>query len=153
MKWNSEFALQFRQKLTAVGRAVFERLLKEQGIMSIDQAKIEAEEITKAKAQAEERQKFAVFVIVLLVVLAIVSKDASPPRPARFALLLIPKRNREHLIGDLDEEYRTVVLPEYGRFWAGFWYWGQTFWAIGPYLWKGLKRVVGWAAVIKLIGG
>src|SRR5437763_1135374 len=112
MKWNSEFALQCRQKLTALGRGIFKRLLREQGIMSIEQAKIEAEEVTKAKAQAEERQKFAVFVIVLLVVLAILSKDASPPRPARFALLLIPKRNREHLIGDLDEEYRTVVLPE-----------------------------------------
>src|SRR5947209_376105 len=31
-----------------------------------------------------------------------------------FALLLIPKRNREHVIGDLEEEYRTTVLPQYG---------------------------------------
>jgi hypothetical protein len=67
--------------------------------------------------------------------------------------LLIPKRNREHLIGDLDEEYRTVLLPEYGRFWAGLWYWGQTFWAIGPYLFRGLKTALGWAAIVKLIGG
>lgn len=77
----------------------------------------------------------------------------SPPRSAQFLLLLIPKRNREHLIGDLEEEYRTIVLPEYGRFWAGLWYWGQTLGAIGPYLWSGLKRVLGWAAIAKLIGG
>ena len=73
-------------------------------------------------------------------------------RSAQFALLLIPKRNREHLIGDLEEEYRTLVLPQYGQFWAGLWYWAQTSWAIGPYLWMGVKRLLGLATILKLIG-
>lgn len=80
-------------------------------------------------------------------------KGQVSPRAPRFALLLIPKRNREHLIGDLEEEYQTVVLPVYGPFRAGLWYWAQTLWAIGPYLWQGFKRVLGWAAIVKLIGG
>jgi hypothetical protein len=86
MKRNSEFARHCGLKLKGVGRAIFERLLREQGIMSIEQAKIEAEEMAKANAQAEEQQKAVAIVILLLVVLAILSKDASPPGPARFAL-------------------------------------------------------------------
>ena len=35
------------------------------------------------------------------------------------------KKNREHLIGDLEGKYRAKVLPEYGRFWVRLWYWEQ----------------------------
>src|SRR5262249_48174418 len=75
-----------------------------------------------------------------------------PPRFAQFALLLIPKRNREHLVGDLDEEYRTIALPQQGRFWARVWYWEQAVLALGFYLWPLLKRVLGLAAIWRVIG-
>jgi hypothetical protein len=75
-----------------------------------------------------------------------------PPRTAQFVLLLIPKKNREHLVGDLEEEYRTKVLPEWGRFRAQFLYWEQTAIAVICYLWPVLKRILGLAAIWKVIG-
>lgn len=64
----------------------------------------------------------------------------SPPAGAKFILLLIPKRNREHLIGDLEEEYRTILVPEYGVRKARTWYWWQVAISIGPLLWAHVKR-------------
>jgi hypothetical protein len=75
-----------------------------------------------------------------------------PPRSAGYILLLIPKRNREHLVGDLEEEYRTKVLPEWGPFRARFFYWEQTTVAVVCYLWPVLKRLLGLAAIWKVIG-
>lgn len=79
-------------------------------------------------------------------------KKSSPPQVAQFALLLIPKRNREHLIGDMEEEYRTIALPKYGRFLACAWYWEQTAIAVGRYLLPVIKRILGFAVIWKLIG-
>lgn len=75
-----------------------------------------------------------------------------PPRVAQFALLMIPTRSREHLLGDLEEEYRTIVLPQCRRFWAKAWYWEQTLLALGFYVWPFLKKVLGMAVIWKLIG-
>jgi len=49
--------------------------------------------------------------------------DAAPPRAAKLLLLLLPPRDREGMIGDLEEEYRTVLIPEYGIRTARFYYW------------------------------
>jgi hypothetical protein len=82
---------------------------------------------------------------------ALAVKDR-PPRSAQFALLLLPKRNREHLIGDLEEEFRTIVLPQYGRFLAGCWYCEQVGLAIVYYAWPTLKKILGLSFLYKLIG-
>lgn len=87
-----------------------------------------------------------------LVAVAGVFTIGDPPRIAQFVLLLVPKRSREHLLGDLEEEYRSVLLPEYGGFWARVWYWEQIALAIGEYLWPFVKRVLGLAAIWKVIG-
>lgn len=79
-------------------------------------------------------------------------RPVPPPRAAQFALLLIPKKNREHLVGDLEEEYRTKLFPKHGRFWAQLWYWEQTLVALGFYVWPFLKRVLGMAAIWKVMG-
>jgi hypothetical protein len=76
----------------------------------------------------------------------------SPPKLGEYALLLIPKRNRENLIGDLEEEYRTVILPKYGPRLAAIWYWVQAVWVIGPFIWAGVKRATGLEIIWKLIG-
>jgi hypothetical protein len=72
--------------------------------------------------------------------------NTSPPKAARLAVLLIPKRHREHLIGDLDEEYWTVLLPEYGPTCARIWYWWQVAVSLGPFLWVQLQRaaIIAW---------
>jgi len=80
------------------------------------------------------------------------SKADHPPRAAQFILLMIPKRNREHLVGDLEEEFRTKVLPEWGPLGARFFYWEQTAVAVISYVWPLLKRLLGLAAVWKVIG-
>lgn len=76
-----------------------------------------------------------------------------PPRLAEFALMLIPRRSREHLVGDLEEEFRTKMLPEYGRFFAWLWYWEQTVIAVGCYVWPVIKRLLGLPVIWKVMGG
>jgi len=76
----------------------------------------------------------------------------APPRSVRFVLLLIPKRNREYLVGDLDEEFNTVILPQYSRFVAKCWYFEQVMLAIGFYLWPAIKKILGLSVLYKLIG-
>jgi hypothetical protein len=75
-----------------------------------------------------------------------------PPRSVKFILLLVPKRNREHLIGDLEEEFQTIVLPQYGRFLARCWYFEQVMLAIGFYLWPTIKKILRLSVLYKLIG-
>lgn len=59
------------------------------------------------------------------------NQSVHPPAHAKFLLLLIPRKHREHLLGDLEEEYRLTVLPEYGPFKAKAWYWWQVVISIG----------------------
>lgn len=68
------------------------------------------------------------------------SYATSLPKSAKFILLLIPKSQREHLIGDLEEEYNTIVLPEYGVRKARGWYWWQVAISVGPLLWAQIRR-------------
>jgi len=78
--------------------------------------------------------------------------DSTPPYWGLYCLLLIPKRNREHLIGDLEEEFRTVILPRYGPRKAAYWYWWNVIVSIVPFGVQLLKRLLGLAVILKLIG-
>jgi hypothetical protein len=82
-----------------------------------------------------------------------IDASESLPRLAQFALLLIPKRNREHLIGDLEEEYRTIVLPQYGPFLASCFYCWQVVASLAAYVWPCIKRIVGLTALWKIMRG
>jgi hypothetical protein len=42
-------------------------------------------------------------------------ESSSPPRFFEFLLFLIPIRQRDHVAGDLEEEYRSVTVPKYGK--------------------------------------
>jgi hypothetical protein len=54
-----------------------------------------------------------------------------PSTSATFLLyLFLPKDDRETLLGDLDEEFATVILPKFGPFRAWLWYWVQTLSAV-----------------------
>jgi hypothetical protein len=71
------------------------------------------------------------------------SRSPRPPSSAKFLLLLlIPRHNREHLVGDLEEEFATVVLPEYGERRARFWYWWKVITSIAPLAWAALRRIL-----------
>ena len=56
-----------------------------------------------------------------------VAEQTVPPKRAEMLLHLgLPKRDRECMIGDLEEEYRRVILPKYGARVAVRWYWWQA---------------------------
>ncbi|MGD8328800.1 MAG: ADOP family duplicated permease [Acidobacteriota bacterium] len=63
---------------------------------------------------------------------------ATPPRLARWLLARrLGDRNRDEIIGDLDEEYRRHMLPERGALRARWWYWRQ---AVGSMPWIAGRR-------------
>jgi len=67
-----------------------------------------------------------------------VVSGATPPRLARRLLARrLAERNREEIIGDLDEEYRRHVRPERGAIRARWWYWRQ---AVGSLPWMAGRR-------------
>ena len=72
-----------------------------------------------------------------------------PPRLPQLFLLLLPRRNREHIVGDLEEEFRTIVLPQHGRFLARSWYFEQVIFALGFYLWPVIKKILGLSVLYK----
>lgn len=51
---------------------------------------------------------------------------APPKRAEKLLYLFLPKKDRESIPGDLEEEYRTIILPNYGRPFAQGWYWWQA---------------------------
>ena len=84
----------------------------------------------------------------------IVSNRNDPPKRAEMLLhFCLPKRDRECMIGDLEEEYRTVILPKYGARVAARWYWWQAVRSVAAAsggrvrVWLsfgGLARAAGW---------
>jgi hypothetical protein len=75
-----------------------------------------------------------------------------PLRPIEAVLRFIPERSREHLIGDLEEEYRTIILPQRGQKLAQCWYLYQVINIIRAYSCQRFRRLIGIEKVRKLIG-
>lgn len=73
------------------------------------------------------------------------SPATSPPRLGEFILLLIPLSQREHLRGDLEEEFKTIVVPKYGVRLARLYYRWQVLVEVTMAITNGLKGVLcGW---------
>lgn len=83
-----------------------------------------------------------------------VAEQTVPPKRAEMLLHFgLPKRDRECMIGDLEEEYRRVILPKYGARVAARWYWWQAVRSVAAAfgarvrVWLsfgGLARAAGW---------
>jgi hypothetical protein len=72
-----------------------------------------------------------------------------PPQNATFLLhCCLSKHDRECFLGDLEEDYKTV-LKDFGPRRAGIFYWSQALRSIAPILWAGVKR----SAIITAIIG
>jgi hypothetical protein len=67
--------------------------------------------------------------------------DSRSPAGAQYLLSLLPKKYREGLLGDLEEEYRTVVFPRYGPLWAKVYYWVQVLSSFLPILWRLIEQI------------
>jgi hypothetical protein len=73
------------------------------------------------------------------------------PLIPKLLLLCVPKQSRECLIGDLEEEFRTILVPEYGCIIARLWYWEQVLCSLIPILWEQFKRVAGIVALLRFL--
>ncbi len=73
------------------------------------------------------------------------SKEETPPKSAEFLLyLLLSHEDREALPGDLEEEYRTAILPKFGARRAVLWYWCQVVRSIWPVISGTVSKLVWW---------
>ena len=66
-----------------------------------------------------------------------------PKRAEKLLYLILPQEWRDSLPGDLEEEYRTIIAPKFGRRYARLWYWKQvlvSIWRVLP------RRLLGLAA-------
>lgn len=78
--------------------------------------------------------------------------SATPPRSAEFLLLcLVPRKNREYLMGCLEEEFQTLLLPKYGRFYANVYYWSQALQSLASVAWALLKKMASLTALWRLL--
>lgn len=80
------------------------------------------------------------------------SDDQRPPKFAEYLLYFLPKKEREPLLGDLEEEYREVY-KKFGKGKAKFWYYCQVAMSFWPYIARAVKKlvglgVVGWAGSV-----
>ena len=72
------------------------------------------------------------------------------PLFARTIFLVVEKRNREHLVGDLEEEYWTLIVQMRTPFQAWCWWCGEALCIAIAYFWKRIRRVLGAATVARL---
>lgn len=65
-------------------------------------------------------------------------RPPEPPILGRFAQFLLgavlPSDRREEFLGDLIEEFSTVVVPRFGTMRARWWLWGQVVRSLAPML-------------------
>lgn len=66
----------------------------------------------------------------------------SPPKSAKFLLLMIPKKMRENLVGDLEEEFHDIMVPEFGLKAAQRWYRWQVAYTLLAFIGNTVKDVV-----------
>ena len=69
---------------------------------------------------------------------------SSLPVIGRLILLIVSRRSREHLTGDIEEEYCTTAC---GHFKARCIWWWQVLSVIWPFVWARLRRTLGLKAL------
>lgn len=80
-------------------------------------------------------------------------KESEPPwRAVAIMDFLLPHSNRESLIGDLEEEYRTRILNSYSLRTARRWYWWQALRSVLAVIWERIRMWLGAAFLVKAAG-
>jgi len=70
---------------------------------------------------------------------------SGPPLAADWLLYLcLPKSARECVPGDLEEEFRKIIVPKVGANFARMWYWKQAIFSIMPFLAMQIDSAVDW---------
>lgn len=66
----------------------------------------------------------------------------SPPKLAQYLLyLFLSREEREAMLGCLEEDYQTNLLPKFGTGWANLWYCWEVGRSIVPVICEATKRV------------
>jgi len=74
-----------------------------------------------------------------------------PPRRAQSLLYFaLPRAERGYIIGDLDEEFQTIILPMFGPRMARLWYWSQVVRSLGRIFLASLKKVVRLGVLLRI---
>jgi hypothetical protein len=69
--------------------------------------------------------------------------EPRPPRTAEWLLyVILPASYREYLPGDLEEEFKEIIVPKFGRKSAKFWYYGQVIRSISPIFRRGMGKII-----------
>lgn len=78
--------------------------------------------------------------------------QAGPPQIGEYLLhLLLPRAMRDPLIGDIIEDYRTRILPQFGPAKARFWFWKEVIFSILS-VWKGgLWKIGAFLGIAKVL--
>ena len=63
-------------------------------------------------------------------------------------LAILGSETRDEVIGDLIEEFLTIVLPKYGEKNARWWFWMQAIRSVAPLLCMTASRLLRWAVSI-----
>ncbi len=80
---------------------------------------------------------------------AIVRAAVQPPLYAHFLIyLLLPKKQRDGLLGDLSEDYPEVYTA-FGPRLAAVWYWKNVTFSFGPLFVQGVMHLVQWYRTAK----
>jgi hypothetical protein len=75
----------------------------------------------------------------------VTSEEDTPPEAAEYLLyLFLSREDREAMFGDLEEEYRTELLPKFGVRGAQFWYWCKVCRSIVPVLCGAAGSLLWW---------
>jgi hypothetical protein len=74
-----------------------------------------------------------------------------PPRRAEQTLWLFLGDRRQELIGDLEEEYRTIILPKFGVRFARTWYWKQVLSSLWPIACSRVRSALKLAALLRAV--
>ena len=107
----------------------------------------------KAVYEEEGEQVGVVAVSIQMESAAIVAETTAqePPHSARFLLLLVPKKDRDGLVGDLEAEFLTLVLPKYGPRISRLWYWEQVIVVLAHLVWVKVKWIAGLVVLWKAV--
>jgi hypothetical protein len=70
-----------------------------------------------------------------------------PKMPSVLLEVFVPRRDRDAIIGDLEETYREEFLPRYGRRTAAFVYWVRCLREVGSFCWPVVRKYVPWTVL------
>lgn len=78
----------------------------------------------------------------------ITQRNQQPPRRAEYLLRFLPisHKDREAVIGDLEEEYHDIC-QQFGQKHALHWYWYQVIVSFWPFFKAAIKSIIKWSAI------